>query len=55
MKLQSIKILERDIKRIESKRVHKTEPRWSIIERMLDFWDSYHDENKIKMDKNDKN
>lgn len=38
LKLKSIKIKEKDIKRIDSKKLklHKTEPRWSIVERALD-------------------
>lgn len=35
-RLVSVKILESDVKRIEGARIHKTEPRWSVIERAMD-------------------
>lgn len=35
MKLQTVKVRTSDIKRIEKMRLHKTEPRWSVIERAL--------------------
>lgn len=39
MKLLSVKILEKDVKRIDSQKLkkHKTEPRWSVIERAIDI------------------
>jgi hypothetical protein len=38
MILRSVKILSKDVKRIDSQALkkHKTEPRWSVIERALD-------------------
>ena len=37
--LTSIKVLTKDIKRIVKLKIHKTEPRWSVIERTLDKLD----------------
>lgn len=34
--LTSVRILLKDIKRIEKLKIHKTEPRWSVVERALD-------------------
>lgn len=34
--LISIKIQRKDLKRLEKLRVHKTQPRWSIVENLID-------------------
>ena len=34
--LISIKIQKKDLERLEKLRVHKTQPRWSIVEDLLD-------------------
>ena len=36
LELWSIKIQKKDVERIDKLRKWKTEPRWSIIERLLD-------------------
>jgi hypothetical protein len=37
MKLVSVKILEKDVRKIDALKLkkHKTEPRWSVIERAI--------------------
>lgn len=33
----SVKILVKDVQRIQDLKIHKTEPRWSVVERALDL------------------
>lgn len=34
--MTAVKVLQKEIARIEKLRIHRTEPRWSVIERALD-------------------
>jgi len=43
MNLWSVKILKKDVKTIEKLKIHKTEPRWSVIERALKRLGDYYE------------